>query len=160
MLTFRITHLAAIALILGGCGGKPGPPPLLSIIGVTDPYRRVQFRLTLDGKPIHAAHLRAVAIDTGSMALPISGDVVAEALFAWGDTAATDGTGLATLKLFAGTPHLIEISPPPFGDLADRGPWTWTMEADGSSLTESTSTGEPTRAPTLEIAPTDEHRTK
>ncbi len=140
-----------LALILGGCGGGSGPPPLLSIIGVADPYRHVQFRLTLDGKPIHAAHLRAVAVDTGSMALPISGAVVAEAMFAWGDTAATDENGHATLKLFAGTPHLIEISPPPFGELAERGPWTWTIEADGASLTASPNAGEMASIPVLAL---------
>ncbi|MBL8747301.1 MAG: hypothetical protein JNK58_13225 [Phycisphaerae bacterium] len=130
--------LCGVALLLVGCGGKRGAGSMLSILGVVKPYREVRVRLTLDDRPIEAAHVRAVAIETGSMALPVSGEVVEEALYAWGDTAATDETGTALLKLYAHTPHLIEVAPPPFGELAERGPWSWTIEEDGDSLTAST----------------------
>lgn len=145
--------LLSIAATVSGCGGKSGPKPMLSIFGVVKPYRQVRFRLTLRDKPIYAAHLRAVAIDTGSMALPVSGEVVEQAMYAWGDTASTDEEGFATLKLFDATPHLIEVAPPPFGELAERGPWSWTIEQDGASLTTTLASDSAEGRPRLELIP-------
>lgn len=131
-----------------GCGGHGS---VLSIAGVTKPMRDVELRLTLDGKPLHAAHIRAVAINTSSVALPVSGPVIEEALYAWGYGSSTDERGVAHLRLYEFTPHLIEASPSPFSDLADKGPWSWTINAERDAIDAMTDPDRDESRPTLEL---------
>lgn len=140
--------LPFIPLVLTGCAGHGS---LLSIAGVTSPMRDLELRLTLDGRPILAAHIRAVAIDSSSVALPVSGPIIEEALYAWGYGSSTDERGIARLRLYEFTPHLIEVSPSPFSELADEGPWTWTINADRDSIVLMNDANRDKPRPSLEI---------
>jgi hypothetical protein len=133
---------------LTGCGGHGS---VLSIAGVTSPMRDVELRLALDGKPIHAAHVRAVAIDSSSVALPVSGPIIEEALYAWGYGSSTDEQGIARLRLYEFTPHLIEVSPSPFSELADEGPWRWTINAERNAIHPMNDPARDESCPILEL---------
>lgn len=114
------------------------------------PTREVHLHLRHEGKPIHGAHIRAVAVDASAVPLPVSADSLEQSSYAVGDTAATDAEGLASLRLYTKTPHLIEVAPPPFGPLAGTGPWIWRLDAEAATLSEQTD-NDALRRPSLRL---------
>lgn len=143
----RLPILVAL-MTLAGCGSQGN---LLSLTGVVEPYRSARIHLSLDERPIAAAHIRAIPIDTSAMALPAKPEIIEQALYAYGHSAITDETGHATLKLFNYKPHLIEVSPSPFDELAAQGPWTWIIEADATTLATADRAEPASARPLLQI---------
>lgn len=152
----RFTCATFCGLLLIGLPGCGGHGSILTIAGLGDSYRYVRVRLTVDGQPLRAAHLRAVSVNTSSMGLPATGPVIHDAMYAWGTGEHTDEHGEATLKLFQFTPHLIEASPSPFDSLAEHGPWMWQIEADGRTLTDTSQEATGRIRPVLEVVDHDE----
>jgi hypothetical protein len=117
--------MVAASSVTAGCGS------FSAILGLTKPVTRVTVELTADGTPIRAAHVRVVPMNAGPVPLPASGENIEEYLYAKGDTAATDERGRATLTLHDGSPHLIEVTAPPFGADAGMDRMGWMIEAGG-----------------------------
>lgn len=110
-----IIPLTAATTLLAACsgGGKP-----------------VAFTLrTPGGEPISAAHIRAIAFNTNDVPLPVSAETLA-ALEAPLASGATDSRGVVRLALRPDGVYLLEVNPPPFGALADEGPWRWIFDPD------------------------------
>ncbi len=116
--------LACAALAIGGCQG--GRTVTLTVMQPGT----LQSATT----PVTAAHVRAVALDTNDVPLPVSLEALAE-LDRPLVSGVTDGQGRARLTLRSEGVYLIEINGPPFGPLAEAGPWRWTLGADGRSMT-------------------------
>lgn len=122
----RFAPFAALGTILTASGCAQ----FTSLVGLTKPVNTLTLELTLEGRPIRAAHLRAVPLNAGVVPLPATGENLEEYFYATGDTAATDEHGRATVELHSASPHLIEVTAPPFGPDAGLERMGWTIDVD------------------------------
>lgn len=83
--------------------------------------------------PVASAHVRAIALATNDVPLPVSLENL-EKLDRKLVSGVTDSQGRARLSLRPEGVYLIEVNGPPFGPLAEQGPWRWKLEADGRTL--------------------------
>jgi hypothetical protein len=106
------------------------------LLACCSPARReVSLVVEHGGEPMAGAHVRATPLETGPVPLPVSLEMLERYIGATDQTVATDARGRAVLSLFARTPHLIEVVPPPLGPLAEHGPWAWVLPIGASTLT-------------------------
>lgn len=107
---------------------------LLPACGVQTQGVRLQLDPIVEGTPQPRTLIRAVPIRTSATPLPVSLESLSQAIEAGGDAGYTDERGRVTLRLMPGHPHLLVVSPLPFGLPADQATappvWNWRLEAD------------------------------
>lgn len=112
----------------------------LSSAGCSNGGQSVTFTIELseaDGQgatPMSSAHVRAIALETNDVPLPVTLENLAKLDHPIASGLA-DAKGRARLTLRPEGAYLIEVNSPPFGPLADAGPWRFTLDADGRTLT-------------------------
>lgn len=115
---------ACAALVIGGCQG--GHTVTFTVEQAAQAQRAAA--------PLAAAHIRAVALNTNDVPLPVSIENL-EKLDRPIASGITDAQGRSRLSLRPDGIYLIEVNGPAFGALSDAGPWRWTLGADGRTLT-------------------------
>ena len=84
--------------------------------------------------PVASAHVRAVALDTNDVPLPVSLENLSK-LDRKVVSGVTDAKGRVRLSLHPEGVYLVEVNGPPFGPLAEAGPWKWKLSAESDALT-------------------------
>lgn len=90
--------------------------------------------MTAGSEPVEAAHVRLIALKTGTVPLPVTLENLEKYLYAVEAAGATDERGEVRLTLHRGSPHVVEVGSPPLGPLADEGPWAWRLDEAGAEL--------------------------
>lgn len=113
--------LVAATLALGGCSA---------------PVRTVVLRvLDAQGEPLPDAHVRAVALDTSPVPLPVSGESLEQFTHAREAVGVSDDRGVVRLTIHNKSPHLIEVFAPPIGPHESHAAAAWRLDRHGASLT-------------------------
>jgi len=117
--------LVGASLCLGGCIGQTAKVGL-----------RVEHRVAAgeNSVPLGGAPVRAIALNTGTVPLPLTLENLDQYLFAVEVSTATNARGEFKIEVLDGTPYLIEVQGPPLGELGDAGPWSWVLLKDGKTL--------------------------
>ncbi len=139
--SLAVVYMAAAAL--GGCAKSPR-------IVTLDLYDAL-------GSPVEAAHVRAIALRTNDLPLPVSFKNLASLDRAI-VSGVTDERGAVQLALRDAGAYLVEVTGTPFGELAGAGPWRWKLAPHARSLTpvpEASRDGasRPETGPTLHLLP-------
>ncbi len=129
--TILALALSCLGAAACGCAGSP---------------RIVSLALQdAEGSPVAAAHVRAIALRTNDLPLPVSLRNLAlldQALV----SGVTDERGVARLPLRGASSYLIEVTGTPFDELSESGPWRWKLAPHARSLTPlPEGAGSPTR---------------
>jgi len=95
--------------------------------------------------PLPGARVRAVALDTSPVPLPLSAKTISDALDNPDEFRSTDDAGIARLSLKPDYAYLIEVVPPPFDAPAARQGllWRWTLVPGEPHLLEDPSEPNP-----------------
>lgn len=110
--------------------------PLILAGACSAPVRTVALRVVdSDGNPIPGAHVRAIALRTSPVPLPVSGESLEQFTHAREAMAASDNRGVIRLTLHDKSPHLIEVFAPPIGPNESDASAAWRLDAQGRNLT-------------------------
>ncbi len=108
-----------------------------ALAGCRGPTRSVTLEVSSDGRPVPAAHVRAVALDTNDLPLPVTLATLQQAANALPASGVTDETGRVTLRLDKASAYRIEVAGA-LGSPSAVG--SWVLSADRSALHEATDT--------------------
>lgn len=78
--------------------------------------------------PLAHAHVYSITLDQSDVPLPVTLENLERAFAAQPCPAVTDAAGRARLEVYPKGRCLVQVSPPPFGELADRTPWLWKVD--------------------------------
>lgn len=98
----------------------------LALAGCRGPTRSVTIEVTIEGRAVPAAHVRAVALDASDVPLPVTTGTLSQAASALPASGITDEAGRVTIVLDRASPYFIEVA-----GVLGRSDWVaqgWVLE--------------------------------